>query len=370
MTIDKQFLENLNSKVLSHAAFQEVVDTVLGKIQYDKSTGFGLVVGVTGVGKTTVMRRLVRILGEYVSSEAGGEYGPPIVLTMASPERQVFSWADFYRTSLVDGIRDPFFEKRIDLNDALIGYIRDGIRRRSRTSTIPALRAAFIEGTNRRRPIALFIDEIQQLCKVTSRDKAHMNLDVLKTISDIVLCPVIGVGTSLAYQMLYENEQMARRSDVINFRRYGASDEDAAEYRDVVSGIKDELGIPLAEEVARDPAYFYRGSLGCVGITMDWVLRALALCAMEGGRVVTRKHLDRKKLGEKAIAALAKAVKAADAMQAESKDFDVVNWLGEQNSVYGHAKRKSDPGAAKPGRRKPKLDPVGGLRDEMKRDLR
>jgi hypothetical protein len=371
LKIDRQFVEHLKSKVIEHAVFRDVMELVLGKIQFDGSTGFGLVIGVTGVGKTTAIRRLAKILSEHVASGRHGDLGPPIVLAMAAPERQVFSWPDFYRTSLVDGIKDPFFEKRVDLEEAMTNYIRDGVRHRYHVASTFALRKAFIEGTNHRRPIALFIDEVQQLCKVTTREKAHVNLDVLKSLSDVLRCPVIAAGTSKAYDMLYENEQTARRADVITFRRYGASDDDAADYRDVILGIEKTLGVPLAKDIAGDSVYFYRGTLGCVGITMDWVLRAVALCAKQGQQVVTRQHFERKRLEDKALEALVRAIKTADALQRDRGSFDAVANLGETNTYYGTAPPKPrSAGAAKPGRRSPTLDPAGGLESEMARKLR
>ncbi|MGB5664104.1 TniB family NTP-binding protein, partial [Eudoraea sp.] len=218
------------------------------------------------------------------------------------------------------------------------------------------------------RPAALLIDEVQELSKVTSNEKSHDNLDVLKSLSDRIRVPVIAFGTSKAYEMLYVNAQTARRADVLHFGRYAGNDSDIEIFRGVVGALETALHIPLAKEVSGDVVYFYARTTGCVGILMDWMKRALALAIDKGARKVSKKHLDETALSGKHLASLVRSIKDAERIHADAKEFNVMSELGESPSIMRPPTRgQGSEGRKKPPacRRKPTQDKAGHLLDEV-----
>jgi hypothetical protein len=368
--LSKDFAEKVKRSVLEHREFRRVTDEILAKIEYDNSVGFALLVGVAGAGKTTVLGWLARHLTEYISRNQELDCNPPIVLNMSAPERKVFSWTDFYQESLTKGLQVPFVENRKDLEAMLMHFMREGSKKRIFGKTIADLRRAFIDATNSRRPIALLIDEIHEMCKVTGTEKAHDNLDVLKSLSDALDCSVIAAGTSRAYKMLYINEQVTRRADMIRLPRYTSCDEDVIEFRDLIYHIEHTLNVPFSSDVSGDVTYFYNRTLGCVGVLMDWVQKSMSLAARRGGRRILRSDLDRKAQDGNQLRTLACAIRETDDLLEEARQFDIVEELRETPIRLGSKKQGQPKSTGRiPGKRKPGLDKAGQLSEEMQAEI-
>ena len=360
--ISRNLPDQLKNKVLDHPKFTDAIHRSLSKIHYDRSLSFGFVVGVSGVGKSTAMRSLQGSLMAHVKTHPELNYGPPIMLSMHAPERKVFGWRDFYYESLVTALNEPAMHQKCNANRMLEEYLRTGEIRKYQARTIAELRQIFIRAVNDRRPAALFVDEVQELVKVKSREKAHDNLDVLKSLSDRIQVPVIGFGTSRAYEMLYQNEQTARRADVIHFERYVASSADARIFSEVLYAVKHALDVPLSKHLPSDTLYFYERTAGCVGVLLDWVKKAVAIGIGDKASVVSKKHLDETALGQEQMAALTKKIKDAQRILSKHQDFSPTSYLNEDPSLFGsippgnetdHMKKR------KPGQRLPTQDPTG-----------
>jgi hypothetical protein len=250
-------------------------------------------------------------------------------------------------------------------------FIQEGVKKRIHARTIADLRRAFVEATNLRRCIALFIDEIQELCKVSGREKAQDNLDVIKSISDAIEVPVVCFGTSKAYEMLYVNEQTTRRADTVHFKRYTSEADDIEEFYSVVQHIELSLEIPLADEFKNDIEYVYRHTLGCVGILMDWVKRSLAIAVQEKADAIPLSAFEKKKLKPNQLQSIANKIKQADDIHSRCDDFDGVTFLAGEACVFSNRQGNEEPqgGNSKPGQRRPCSDKAGHLEEELDASL-
>lgn len=360
--------DQLKTQVLEHREFSRVLNLLLAKIAHDHSTGFALCVGITGVGKTTLLGRLLYLLTEQAAKHPEKGLSEPIALTLVEPERKPFSWPDFYRFTLSTELNIPFLEQRRNLEKAIRTYVEEGVKKQIKAQTIADLRRLFIETTNSRRCIALLIDEIQALCKVSNNVDAHDNLDVIKSLSDLIEVPVICFGTSAAYEMLYKNEQTSRRADMIHFQRYGMSSTDMEEFASVVHHIEHSLNVPFHSGVLDDIEYIYAHSLGCVGILMDWVKMSIALAIENGHSSICKSEFREKALSSLQLRSIADRIKSVDQLFEDSESFNAIDYLGREGGVFG----KSTPGKtgnSSPGKRKQITDPTGGLQEEMSLEL-
>ena len=364
----KDVSEKLKTQTLEHREFARILNLLLAKISHDTSSGFGLCVGITGVGKTTLLGRLLLILSEQAAANPDLNASEPIALTLVEPERKPFSWPDFYRFTLSTELNIPFLEQRRNLEAAVKTYVEEGVKKQIKAQTIADLRRLFIETTNSRRCLALLIDEIQALCKVSKVNDAHDNLDVVKSLSDLIEVPVICFGTSTAYEMLYTNDQTSRRADTIHFQRYGMSGPDMDEFSSVVHHIQHSLNIPFHDDVLNDIEYVYAHTLGCVGLLMDWVKMSIALAIQNGHRSISKNVFREKALSPLQLKAISDRIKKVERLFAETESFNAIDYLGREGTVFEKANKKSTRNP-RPGKRSAKTDPSDGLQAELSLEL-
>ncbi|MGB5689570.1 MAG: hypothetical protein WBM45_09845, partial [Woeseiaceae bacterium] len=148
--IDRKLPEKISNTVIEHPKFVDTLDRLLAKVRYDVSVGFALTVGLTGVGKTKVLRHLQYILFNWVQKNPKLGFSAPIALSMHSPERKLFSWRDFYLDSLVTALHEPNATRKDDLKRMHDNYLLSGEPRRYASKTIADLRQCFIRAVNDR----------------------------------------------------------------------------------------------------------------------------------------------------------------------------------------------------------------------------
>jgi hypothetical protein len=351
--------DRLKNIVIEHRNLREVVDRVLAAVQCNTKPGFSLIIGITGVGKTTAMRYIAKKLREFTVSPESNSKTPPIEITMRGPEQRRFSWADFYFTALTESLHDPLVEHRIDVDHTRRVYTETGRLPHPKKRTVAQMRGDLCDGVNARNPIALFVDEFQELTWVATRDRAWGHLNVFKGLADRIRAPVVGVGTAETYGLLYLNDQIARRANVIPFRRYASSDDDVAELRSILETIPDATKIEFHRGLSPQVAFFYEYSLGCVGTLIDWLHRAVGLAIAEESHRVLWRHIEATRLDAASRAAIAEAIKAENTRVRDGEKYDVYADLGEEDTAlaqYSKAGRAS--GREKPGARSPAMDPI------------
>jgi hypothetical protein len=142
-----------------------------------------------------------------------------------------------------------------------------------------------------RRPAAVLIDEAQHLAKVPSGRRLADQLDVIKSIASHTGTVHVLFGTYdlLAFRNL--SAQLSRRCFDIHFRRYQLGDEKRT-FLGVLRSFEQNLPLLETPNLLEDWDYLYERSLGCVGILKEWLNRALAATARQGGRKLTREALD------------------------------------------------------------------------------
>jgi energy-coupling factor transporter ATP-binding protein EcfA2 len=250
-----------------------------------------LVFGPTGVGKTTLRLRIEQYLRKTFLSAVKEDPGriPVVGVEAAAPDSGNFNWKDYYRRALL-ALEEPLIDYKAEAS------AKDRIGRHSTAGRWEGseLRYALEQALRYRRPQAVLIDEAQHLTKIASGRKLADQLDCLKSLANLTGCVHVLIGTYELLPFRNLSAQLSRRSTDIHFRRYRADrPEDAEAFQRIIYSFQRHLPLPEEPELWRDWDYYYTYSVGCAGILKDWFTKTLSAVLEEGGRTITRKHLER-----------------------------------------------------------------------------
>jgi energy-coupling factor transporter ATP-binding protein EcfA2 len=288
-------LAYFRSYTVAHPVLKDV-DLAVKRALREPAGGFLiLVVGPTGVGKTTLRLRIEQHLRNTFVSAAkeDPERIPVIGVEAAAPDSGNFNWKDYYRRALL-ALEEPLTDYKINYGSAGVLATQTGRYAVVRRGEGSELRYALEQTLRHRRPAAVLIDEAQHLTKIASGRKLADQLDCLKSFASLTGCVHVLIGTYELLPFRNLSAQLSRRSMDIHFRRYHARDpKDATAFQRVVYSFQRHLPLVEEPELWRDWDYYYTYSVGCVGILKDWLTRALATALDEGSKTLTRQHLER-----------------------------------------------------------------------------
>ena len=326
------------------------------------------VLGPTGVGKTTLRRRVEQVLLQEIRAELETDRGRLAVVSIeaVAPESGSFNWRDHFRRLLFE-----MDEPLVDFKRSPGGSDGEG---RPLLRFAPWSRAAGSEYRyaveqvlSHRRPLAVLIDEAQHLAKIASGRKLLDQLDVIKSIANRTQTVHVLFGTYdlLAFRNL--SGQLSRRSIDIHFPRYDATKaSDRRNFIKVLQTFAEQL--PLAElpELAKLWEYFYERSIGCVGILKDWLVKGVSTALRGPSPSLTLKHLERHALS---ISQCDRLIEEATRGESQFReDASARSRLLLRLGLAAHpgaaeSKNPSDPDRPRqqqPGQRCPRRDPIGG----------
>lgn len=209
---------------------------------------------------------------------------------------------------------------------------------------------------------------------MSSGRKLQDQLDSIKSLANTTEIPIVLIGTYelLAFRNL--SAQLSRRSVDVHFSRYRAEQKDEVNaFKNVLWSFQHHLPLPEEPNLVGDWDYFYERSVGCVGVLKDWITKALRKALKDGGKTLTRKHLERSALS---VSQCEKML--ADAVEGESMLEETMEARARLRRLMGLEAKFTKAGAngdrsseqavkiptaprkrRRPGERNPKRDPIG-----------
>ena len=369
-------LASFARKVVAHPRLSAAHHTLLQAIRDPARASLILVVGPTGVGKTTLRRGIERHLVAEALPDLATDPGrlPVVAVEAAAPESGQFHWKDYYTRALI-ALNEPLVDRKIDY--AVRGFRRDreGTVVVEHTTSAPELRRALEQGLRQRRPSAVIIDEAQHVRKSASARRLLDQMDTLKSLAGLTGITHVLVGTYELLGLANLSAQLSRRSMEIHFGRYRPDRaEDLVAFRSVLLTFQRHLPLTTEPDLVGRWEDFYERSVGCVGVLKSWLDRSLAAALAAGESTVSRRCLDEHAPPTRTLLSLAREIKDGEGafMEAEGDRGELRSLLGlsapsaAARVTDGDAQTRAALGRDRRGTtrgrmagRRPERDPVG-----------
>jgi hypothetical protein len=353
-------------KVIAHPILVEVYQKIRAVIDEPGGVSLVFAFGPTGVGKSTLCRRLVQKINEQKLPELEQNPGmmPIIRMEAPAPESGSFNWKDFYHRGLA-ACYEPLIEQK--LNPVARNPRGHQSLVRAQASSAELCRA-FESCLKERRPEAFIIDEATHLGKVHSGRRQLDQMDKLKSLANLTQTVLILVGTYDLLHLTNLNGQLSRRSVDIEFRRYRFDDQDDRHnFKGVLQTFARYLPLPVTPDFVADEHYFYERSLGCTGILKEWLVRSLADALSYDAATIDRACLDRNAHSDFKLLQNVREMKAGEGLLTEREErmAEIRAALGITPSSSHSPATNIDPDKTRQypervGIRLPGRDPVGG----------
>ncbi len=287
-------IQYFRTYMMAHPCLVDAREALLNAIHEVPPNSLILVLGPTGVGKTTLRAKIEQVLTSEMLPSLSADSGriPVVSVECVAPEAGSFSWRDHFRRLLLQ-MEEPLVDYKID-PAAPVRVAKMVVRF---TPSEKAIGAEYQHAVERalafRRPAAVLIDEAQHLAKMGSWRRLADQLDVIKSLANRTKTVHVLFGTYelLAFRNL--SAQLSRRSIDIHFPRYRlVNPQDAKAFRTVLRSFEQQLPLREPPNLANEWEYLYERSVGCIGILKDWLMRALVSASRRDSDSLTRKDLE------------------------------------------------------------------------------
>lgn len=359
-------------KRVAHPRLKDTHDALLTALRGPVPAPLILVVGPTGVGKTTLRRRIERQLIADALPDLERDPGriPVLTLEAVAPESGQFHWKDYYIRALL-ALGEPLIAHKIAYHVRSTGRDEDVSIVNDHGTSAPELRRALESCLRQRRPTAVLIDEAQHLRKTASARRLLDQMDLLKSLASMTDIPHVLIGTYELLGLVNLSAQLSRRSTEIHVGRYHADvAEDTQAFRSVLLTLQRHLPLATEPDLVGRWEVLYEQSVGCVGVLKAWLDRSLAAALEAGESTLAPRCCTEQVVSTRTLLSLAREIKEGEeALAGRHEPGELRALLGlapERGSrhappaeVAGEAGRRKTRPPGRAAQRRPVRDPVG-----------
>lgn len=348
---------------VAHPMLSSAKDLLVAAINEAPAGTIVMVVGPTGVGKTTLRLRIQQVLseqGEHCMKTDPSRL-PFVAVEAAAPDNGNFNWRDHYRRTLVE-LSEPMLDFK--LTPKWIRFAHDSRDQQfvRPDASAAQLRQALESAVQHRRPAAILIDEAQHLTHMASGRRLADQLEVIKSLANCTRTVHILLGTYdlLAFRDL--NGQLSRRTLDIHFRRYSAENQDDIRvFKNTVLTFQRHLPLEEQPDLLSHWEWLYERPMGCIGILKEWLDRALIIALGKGSNTLTARHLETTALSAARCEKIAVEAQEGERqlLSADQTEPRLRQLLGLEERVAGTATHRTPHPRRRVGQRKPERDPIG-----------
>lgn len=319
---------------VKHPAMERLLNDLMPLLTPHSESNIIVIVGATGVGKSTLFRVLLKTL--FKQFEQIVENDQTIVPLVAVEARSDGDGRPGFETLYEDMLRE-LIEPETD-NKVCIEVMNGKMLNRPQSKgTVRALRKAVKDALASRKTKVCVIDEAAHLLRF-AKDVAVM--DTLKSLSNTSNIKWVLVGSFDLFDLIEESGQIARRAEVLNLERYHLDEpEDRKAFKEVVLKLQNKW--PCKEEVPNFVGIsdeLLEISLGCVGLLKSLMLDACAMQLRNDGKW-DRAFLGKAAKSNKLREVIRKEIEAGEAKVRDALHGDCL-W---DEKTYAELSRRLEP---------------------------
>lgn len=275
--------ESLLRLRIKHTRIKQVIDELNTLIYPGSQDSIFLVIGPTGVGKSTLAKYMVEHAMEKASSEMNMNAGliPSAYVEAPSSGEDDFSWRLFYTQVLAELGEDLSAPKVAYGIDPTTGRM---VRPRGMSyNGLAGLRTSVERCLKERETRFLVIDEAAHIIRQTRRSRLEIQLDTLKSLANKGCSQMVMVGSYDLYQLVSLSGQLARRIHVVHCERYREDrPEDVLAFTGCLQKFQSLLPHLWGDQLLQYAQALHENTLGCVGTLSSVLTRAAKLAEADG----------------------------------------------------------------------------------------
>jgi energy-coupling factor transporter ATP-binding protein EcfA2 len=283
-------LDRFRTFTMAHPRLMTARDELMDAIESATPGSLVLVLGPTGVGKTTLRTKVEHLLLQQMTPKMTADPSrlPFVSVEVPPPHSGRFRWRDYFSRLLVAMNEPLIHSKTVRVSS---GAPSPAISIAGDTE----LSYAAEQALRYRRPPVVLIDEAQHLARIASGRRLSDQLDVIKSIANRTGTVHVLLGTYelLAFRNL--SAQLSRRCLDLHFQRYRAdSAADRQVFQNVLLTFQKQLPFEGTEpDLMAIWEFLYERSVGCVGILKEWLMRACVRAIRHGAAALSYEQLDK-----------------------------------------------------------------------------
>jgi len=361
-------LDYFKGKQINHAKQKDTFDRAVASLRCAAGPKVMVITGPTGVGKTTLGRRLYRELQLIHADEANKDKSivPVIGVNAAPPVGASFNWRDFF-ARVLQANKDILLDHKISLTGQAEMFSHQGFEV-TEGSDADKLKRTLESSIAHRRTRYLFIDEAHHILMVKDQERLKFQFEMLKSLTIESDITIVLIGTYDLLDIRDHSGQLVRRSEILHMGRYDPNfPEDRIEFASAMETLLALMPLKIKPDLSKDREYFFIKSAGCVGILKEWLTRTYGHALERGMDTFDRSFAEKYALDNKGLRTIIEVAHSGE-IKMMDEPFERISQL----LTNGHSlTRFSSSEAKKPhtanrksgrvGTRNPVRDPVGGV---------
>jgi energy-coupling factor transporter ATP-binding protein EcfA2 len=289
-------LDQFKAYAVWHPRLVQVQTQVLDTIWEPADVAFVVVCGPSGVGKSKLAEVLTRRLNAPKPVSNGQGARRALLINTRPPDGALFHRTDFYQKGLTL-LGKTTIDRRITVDVTTAEHLIEKKRPRGRPTAYPdnpEVRDAYEEELRRLALRTVILDEAQHLIQSGDGKQPKDQLNWIKSMTTETGVLHILIGTYDVLPFCNLDGQMARRGSEFHFAPYHIENEtDCQAFRNAFSSLLKQIPLSVDHDgLLQRWWYFFEGSLGCIGILKQWLVRALYRALREESLELSRAYLE------------------------------------------------------------------------------